>query len=971
MIRSFILSFILIFGFHYGLKAQQVSVDSLVNNGSVLKENNEYKKADEHFKQAMKLYLQRKDTINWIRTSFLYGSSLVEQGFVREGIEIYKSVEKKKPQNISISLEARKANLLGWAYEMLEMPDSVKYHLSHGLKLSEQIQDSLRIARISNNLSYYFQNEGDYERAFELQKKAIRYFTLVNDQRRLSAVLNRSFLIMMELGLYQQAETYIRQSLAIREEIGNPNLLDVAYHNLAGNLDQQGKRDSAIIYYSKSLELSRMLQNPYDITQTLINIGDLYERSGDYDNALAYYNEALENNYQTDRPVSIANNLTLLAGIAIRNNDLEDAGAFYREALTRLDEVSAPHALTNLYLQFADLEILRENYSEAKKYISNASEVSHDKDFGTLNVKSHNLLGGIYKTEGKLYKSLAEYKKAYELSSGQTPTGKISPAINLSRAYHEIWSDSAFVFADEAFTLIDSIRTNVAGMAFRSGFFRGHAEFYNEVASWYITRKNNAQKAFELIEAAKSRVLMDELAEAQEETYGDIDEEQLIKKQQLSKQIDQLYNKLSAEVNEDQESLKKELRELEFRYLSLENEIRQMAPALKSFNYPSPISVNEAHKIVDKETGILEFAFAGNKLMRFIITENNISAKVIDSVDNENAKYFLTQTIHNLRDDLLNQAPVGKLQIIGSQLHQILISPDLPANISNIIIIPADILSYLPFEIISSDSGYLIEDYNIKYLPSASIYSFIKNPHRSTTQDMFAVAGSGFIESNPLNVSTRSQTALASLPSTLLEVESIAANFSKSKVLKNDILTESAFKAQDLSVFRYLHFATHGIIDEENSTQSGLVLSNTTVNESPYGEDGFLNSKEISGLRLNADLVTLSACNTAMGKFINGEGLLGLQRSFLTAGASSVVVSLWNIYDRSTSVFMSHFYQKMRMHEEEEFGLWNRSLNWFGMYEHPLFDYKAKALRDAKLAMIDHPYYNHPIHWAPFILIGK
>jgi len=127
----------------------------------------------------------------------------------------------------------------------------------------------------------------------------------------------------------------------------------------------------------------------------------------------------------------------------------------------------------------------------------------------------------------------------------------------------------------------------------------------------------------------------------------------------------------------------------------------------------------------------------------------------------------------------------------------------------------------------------------------------------------------------------------------------------------------------------------------------------------------------MSSLKLAANLVVLSACNTGFGKVVPGEGLLGLQRSFLKAGASSVMVSLWSIYDRSTAVFMSNFYENLNSFEKEEFGWWEKTLQFVGLYNTPLFDYKAKAIRDAKLKMLEHPYYNHPVYWAPFILIGK
>lgn len=974
MIRFYILSFLIVFSCDNSLRAQQFSADSLMDSGRDLLSNAEYPAAANEFSQAMKLYLQQEDTLNWIEASFEYGSALVEQGLVRKGISVFKATEEKRPQNFSLSLQARKANLLGWAYEKLEMPDSVKYYLTDGLEFAEQIQDSLQIARISNNLSYYFQIRGDYNRALELQKNAIRYFTYLDDRPRLSSVLNRTFLAMMDLGLYQQAEQYIRESLAIREDLGNPNLLDIAYHNLAWNFELQGKTDSAIIYYQKSLELSRMLGNPYEITQTLENIGGLYAQSGDFDNALGYLNEAIAINREIDRPISTAEGLLRVARIAVRNNDLENATAFYNEALEATRKTDDVRLLSSLYLDMANLEFLKGQYDEAKEYIEMADIISSDRGFKTRQIRAHNLLGRLYETEGDLQQSLSEYRKAYHLSSSSSITERINPSKRLARAYNKVSSDSAFLYADRAFSLIDSVRTNVAGLAFRSGFFSQHAGFYNEVASWYISRDNNSQKAFDLIEAAKARVLMDELAEAQEKIYETLDESTLIKKQQKSKQIDRLYSQLADASANEKEAIQDQLKDLEFEYQSFLNQIQVSNVSLKDFKYPKPVSLKEAQEMLDTESAILEFAFSDERLIRLFITENSISGSVLNPENTLIAREYLTEYVRSYRNAITNEHSIDTIQELGSVLNTHLIPAEVfetENKITNLVIVPDGPLTFLPFETLRNNNRYLIEDFSIKYLPSASIYSFISEPHRATSFDLLALAGSGFEDSDEPARRTSSQASFASLPSTLLEVDSISVNFINSKVLKNDDVTEANLKSHDLSNFRFIHFATHAEVNESTPSQSGLLLSKKADVESLFGEDGYLNSREISGLRLNADLVTLSACNTGMGRVVTGEGLLGLQRSFLSAGASSVMVSLWSVFDRSTSVFMSNFYKQMLAYEQEDYSLWSQTLDWFGMYEHPLFDYKTKALRDAKLSMIDHPYYSHPIYWAPFILVGK
>jgi CHAT domain-containing protein len=150
-----------------------------------------------------------------------------------------------------------------------------------------------------------------------------------------------------------------------------------------------------------------------------------------------------------------------------------------------------------------------------------------------------------------------------------------------------------------------------------------------------------------------------------------------------------------------------------------------------------------------------------------------------------------------------------------------------------------------------------------------------------------------------------------------------------------------------LAKYKVLHFATHGFVNSERPELSGLVLAQDTTG----GEDGVLYSGEIYNLKLNADLVVLSACETGLGKIQKGEGIIGLTRALLYAGAKNMIVSLWQVADESTSDLMVDFYKN--------------SLENKGQIAY------SEALRNAKLKMISEGRYAHPLYWSPFILIGK
>jgi len=179
------------------------------------------------------------------------------------------------------------------------------------------------------------------------------------------------------------------------------------------------------------------------------------------------------------------------------------------------------------------------------------------------------------------------------------------------------------------------------------------------------------------------------------------------------------------------------------------------------------------------------------------------------------------------------------------------------------------------------------------------------------------------------------------------EVQSIAALFPEGSVdvyLGEDANEESIKKEHLLPSYRYIHFATHGVVNENNPGRSGLVLSQEYSNP----EDGILSADEISGMKLNAELVVLSACQTGPGKMIRGEGMIGLSRSFMYAGAPAVVVSLWSVSDKSTNLLMTRFYENLIIHKLT----------------------KADALQQARNYMIKETPYSHPFFWAPFVLTG-
>jgi CHAT domain-containing protein len=268
-----------------------------------------------------------------------------------------------------------------------------------------------------------------------------------------------------------------------------------------------------------------------------------------------------------------------------------------------------------------------------------------------------------------------------------------------------------------------------------------------------------------------------------------------------------------------------------------------------------------------------------------------------------------------------------------------------------ILVVPDGILYYLSFEALNPKPGrFLVEDFTIGYAPSVSVFASLRPARAARAYDLLAYGDPVFSQAEAVQMRSVYRSAgisLSRLPNTKTEVEEIGALFppAREKLRLGLEATEASVKSERLGSYRLIHFATHAVIDERVPARSGIVLSLVNTGQ----EDGILRASEIFNLDLKADLVTLSACQTGLGKMVRGEGMIGLTRAILYAGASSVLVSLWEVNDLATPPLMKSLYARLREGQSV-----------------------AEALREAKLAMIhsDRPAHRHPHFWAPFIVSG-
>ncbi|HYJ89012.1 MAG TPA: CHAT domain-containing tetratricopeptide repeat protein [Pyrinomonadaceae bacterium] len=385
--------------------------------------------------------------------------------------------------------------------------------------------------------------------------------------------------------------------------------------------------------------------------------------------------------------------------------------------------------------------------------------------------------------------------------------------------------------------------------------------------------------------------------------------------------------------------------------------------------FSRPARLTQLQNQLGDGESVIEFYLGEERSFVWLISRGTVGFEILSrrsEIEGKVRKYV--NDLSTAPANLHLQLRVAKQQAMAQELFTMLFGK-LASRLTDykLIVIPDGLLNHVPYESLFNNGRYLLEDHQISYLPSASLIELLRQPPpRSASEhddqlDLLAFGDPVFQQRSKTSLSRNlpatsakaekrawdwEMSNLSRLPRTRDEVEYIASLIPKERqrlYLGKDS-TEKAFKQEPLSKYKWIHLATHSLIDERNPGRSAVVLGLDGNND----EDGFLRATEIADLDLNCDLVILSACETGRGQLTSGEGIIGLSRSFFVAGARSVVVSQWAVSDISTAQLMKDFYQQMVSDVA-----------------------KPAALREAKLRMLGSgSETRHPYYWAPFVIIG-
>lgn len=937
--------------------------DSLFEKGMEYYDSGQYRQAESYLSRAYNLYKAKSGPERWLRPGIEYAEILIDRTKYQEGIVLFEELNKIAVDRDDVAARAIIENDLGWAYGKIDKQDKALTHLKKALPLSEQVGDSVRMGYINNNIGSIYLARSDYQKSLDYRRKSLAILEKLEGQKiSVSIALNNIANIYKRLSLYDKALEYYERSLQIREELGNIDLLASAYSNIGLLKKKIGLYDEALISMQKSLEYCRKAGNPEITAISLNNIGTLYRILGQRERAMEYFQQSLEikKTFAGTSALSIA--YKNIGHLLWDFGQKEQAIEYLEKALSLRRTSGNAEGIAIHLLDYASIKRAQGNFTAASDFINEARVIADSIGNAALQFDATYALGRLHYSSGAIKSAISSYKKAIDGARNLSNRSALNPLKSLAYAYNDLNSDSSIYYGKQAIALIEENLSETGSLSeFKTGYFKGQANFYSIMASWYLKYFDNIDQAYELVESAKARVLSGELAQAAQRIDESLPDSIRVRRAQQQEQITALYERLKQETSsERKQEISAELRNKELSFEAFENRLQQEFEQFRNIKAPEPVNVDKVKKMIEPGTAVVEFAIANNQLLIFLISKEKTYARRIST--NTSSKAQLADRISKFRQAIAGRQEEQLIKKQGQVLYDQLIAPleKQLANYRNLIIVPSAYMAYLPFEALYN-GNYLVSQYNIKYAPSMTGFSLIQKPEDEYKGTLLAIGNSANYQS----------ANAAVLPAAGLEVQQISELIDQPRLLQDQEITEEKVQSMLQNDYRYIHVAAHSIIDEQNSLMSGIMVGKADANR--LGMDGYLRSSEIYRLNINSEMVVLSACESGLGQLINGEGLLGLQRSFFNAGVSTVVVSLWDVYDRSTTYFMETFYKLLfdKQDNKSWADIWHSWLRWAGWDNSVPYGYKAPSMREAKLAMLKHPEYHHPVYWAPFIVVGR
>jgi len=776
-------------------------------------------------------------------------------------------------------------------------------------KAIQDQQQSLTIFQNQNNLSKsleVLQNLGlsherlaNYQSALKYQQQAFNLAQELGSSQWIA--LSKQYLanVFWKMGNYEQALKFQKQALQIFGELDNLKFQSVGLATQGLILMSLGNVEQGLELEQQALELARQINDRQDMATIHKNISIMYRSQNQWDEALVHIKQALQLDESIGSQRGLGYDYRDLGIIKFQQGTIDEAFQNFRQALTISQQIFDGRNIAQCLYEIGKAHFFLNNMDAALDTLTLAANEAGKLFIPDVEWRALRMAGNVYLKQKKLQESLNVYNRAL--------------------------------------TVIENMRAQIKVEEYKSGFIDDKLDVYFDLVNLYL-KSDQPEKALEIVERAKSRNFIDLLANKDIKFSGVYNQESFEKGKSLQEEVSRVQNEISGlvikgdkiTVPEKQRlaELTVQLNELKQSYQDFLIQLKEQNPELAEMVSVEPQKIDALKTVLPDSVIMVEYFYTEKQLFIWAVTNENVVAKQRSLNEDE-----LFLQVDTLRKTIAKQQSISK---ISSALYELLIAPvekELSQN-RHLIIIPHGILHYLPFSALMDEKEkFLIEKYSISLAPSATVLSICLEKgeaYQKDTQWEPKILAMG----NPELGDPQFE-----LPFAEKEIESVKLIYPEVKSFFNTQATETRLK-QSSKDANLLLFSCHGEFDATNPLFSALLLASDQKN------DGRLEAHEIFGLDMNAYLVAMSACETGLAKIGIGDEVIGLSRSFIYAGSSSLLSSLWKVDDLATAVMIKRFFRYLRQGSS-----------------------KAKALQQALNFVREHINV-HPIYWSAFNITG-
>ncbi len=870
------------------------------------------------------------------------------------------------------------------------------------LKINRKLRNSFEVQMVSGKIANAYLEMNDYDKAilyFEIQKKLC---LKLKNKKFLSYAyggLAHAYLSMYD---FEKAFYYLNNQILLCEEINERRGLSAAFSNTGLAYFRKQDYDLSMSYFYRALENDRQLGNIRGLVYIYSSLGNVCKSKKEPANALRFFKKELELCTRLKMHRQEASAIGDIGLIYKLRKKFEPALKAFNKQTYICRKYDLPQAL------FHALDNMGEIYREMKKfdlslkYFKDQLALSK-KEFGSHHPNTsvaYRNLGNAFLSSGNCKNALSMYQRSLIANSKNFTSGLVNNAPPTEEAYSgqemfETLVAKAFALRKFSATNRNSLTNLKLALStyelalsltnrIRTGFREENSKYFMtenllnvyedaiEAAVEIYDRTRDRkylEHAFHLSERNKAAVLIENIRDSEAKITANLPEKLVERERSLKAKIAFTESEKHKELQKGRRYSKSAVNHLDKTLFNLKREYNAFIEKLEK-KYPeyyalkskSPdVSIEEIRKkLITADNIIIEY-FAGERnIYIFKITDKDISVNKVLK------KKSFDKSVKDLRESLVSNSLVNfsvnrkKFSVSSYRLYVTLLGNVLndTASKSGLIIIPDNTIGYIPFEALitaetEEDSGYKDFSYLIKNFTVSYGYSSVYLMKNITVQKKInqkkIIGFAPDFEDSEDQISIRSNgeenvSGLAPLNYNAFELKEIEKYFPGDYFIKKSATKDEFLKSADR--YSIIHLATHCLIDEKNPMFSKICFS-----RSPDPETGnYLHSHELFNLKLNSRLAVLSACHTGFGKLIRGEGILSIARGFAFSNCNSIIMSLWQVNDRSTSKIMVDFYKEL--------------------FHGNRID---ASLRSAKLSYIENSnqYNSSPFFWAPFILIGN